>query len=312
MRALIPETEVIVALDTNVVRNLCYETPCWVSSFAQMAKNGYHFCLSDVLLAELLHQFEEESFTFAEYSAAIGQVDTFISSDLPFLPGKNQLYQMSGIIDNDLPNDFNPKFVQAYSIATWEWMKTISSSADLFSKPMTFKADGQCYKAAFQKGKARDALDEEREGWSKFIKRYDSLPKDAIPGYQAEMLANMRIEIDSWASCDPPLSVRFDLWIKNILRTVQQRTKSRDPYSPDSRKRKNDGIDILLQHAFLLPAFICLYDKKFLCNFAEIESFQKTWFLTPEELVAQWEQGYAPSPQWPAKKANKTEQTPNN
>ncbi|ODS34387.1 MAG: hypothetical protein SCARUB_00518 [Candidatus Scalindua rubra] len=287
-------------MDTNVIRNLCYADEPWITTFQKMASDGYHFCLSDILFAEFLEQFERGSIIGEQYRIAIQRANMFVSRTLPVLPGKAELYQMSGIKDKHLSNDFDPEYTQRDSEAKWGWMKALSEPADLAIKVVRVKVGNQAYKYSFQAGVAARTLDEERLKWSQFVKQFDALTTNRIREKRTEILKKMAEIEDNWADCDPPLSVRFDLWNKNLFETVAQRSISKEPYNPESNKRKNDGIDFLLKQAFLLPALVCTADKNFIGRFANIDSFQKEWIYTPEDLTDAWTRKEITRPEWPS------------
>lgn len=160
-RFIIPEDEVVVTLDTGVIRNLCHDTPAWVEIFEDMAKHGYHFCLSDVLLAEIVNQFERGSITETQWQNCIRQVAQFVSKKLPFLPGKRQLFNMSGIREKDVHYDFDPEFEERYSQAIWTYLSSATDVGFLKNHAVVFSANGQKYKCKLQFGDAEQALADE-------------------------------------------------------------------------------------------------------------------------------------------------------
>ena len=299
MRTIIPESEQIVALDTGIAWALRNTAPAWVATFASMRQSGYHFCISDVFLAEFLNQFETGRLTPAEFTHAVEQMDGFISAVLPILPGKRQLYQMAGIHDPEMPPAEDPIFTQAYSTATWNWLKGLTDPTSLASTQATFTYLGQRYICPFQSGVANTELQSERDDWSTFVRGFDPLPKDTLHQYRNEMLTNMRTTVDGWAQCTPPMSTRLDLWQKSLLETAIQRNQSVGAFNPDSDRRRNDAIDALLKLTFLLPGFVCTLDQNFVARFAPIESFQKEWLVAPDHLATLWKKGSNPRTTWP-------------
>lgn len=97
-RKFIPADTCVVALDTNVLRELCYGEPGWVTTFAEMSRNGYAFCLADAALAEVTNQFEQGSITAEQLEKAMRQAESFICAELPVLPGKRDLAGMVGCL----------------------------------------------------------------------------------------------------------------------------------------------------------------------------------------------------------------------
>lgn len=299
MRAIIHESEQIVALDTNIARELCYSQPAWVNVFNRMRDDGYHFCLSDILLAEFLNQFESGRITPQQYQASMAQIDTFISWILPVLPGKRQLYQMTGIHDGGLPYVDGPEFTRAYSQAIWNWMRDLSTPVDFTATIATFEYAGQQYQCPFQAGTVGAKLQAERDQWSSLVHQFDNMPQDRLHEFREQMLIKMRNTVDSWAICTPPMSVRLDLWLKFLLETIVQRTQSVGAYNPDSKRRRNDSIDALLKLTFLLPGFVCTLDRRYIARFDPIDSFQKFWIQAPDDLSHKWTNGIGPVTVWP-------------
>jgi len=299
MRNIIPESEQIVALDTGIGWALRHTEPVWISTFTNMRDVGYHFCISDIFLVEFLNQFETGRLTPAEFTHAIDQLNKCVSRRLPILPGKRQLYQMAGIHDPETPPTEDPKFTMAYSNATWGWLRSLSDPASLQSTQARFTYNGQEYVCPFQRGVASTELQSERDDWRTFIRGFDLLPKDTLHRFRDEILENMRHTVDGWASCTPPMSTRLDLWQKSILETAIQRNQSVGAFNPESDRRRNDAIDALLKLAFLLPAFVCTLDQNFISRFTPIDSFQKAWFVTPEQLAEAWSNGTNPRTAWP-------------
>lgn len=299
MRAIIPETEQIVALDTGIAWELRNSTPIWVAMFATMREHGYHFCISDIFLAEFLNQFETAQHSSAEFRSVVQQLDRFVSPVLPVLPGKRQLYQMAGIHDPTMPPSDTPEFTELYSVATWDWIRSLTDVLSMRTTQPTYSYNGQPYVCPLQSEKVATVLQSQREEWSSSVKRNDSLPPDALFHYREDMLADMQRAVDNDATCTPPISTRLDLWLKSLLETLIQRNQSIGRFNPDASKRRNDSIDALLQLAFLLPAFICTLDTKIVSRFAPLDSFQKAWLVSPSQLANAWATGNNPRTDWP-------------
>jgi hypothetical protein len=75
--------------------------------------------------------------------------------------------------------------------------------------------------------------------------------------------------------------------------------KEKEPYDPESPKKRNDGIDADLYRYLLLPALIVTQDKAFFGGLSDIQSFQKGWFYTPQLLADEWLNGNQRAPTWP-------------
>ena len=299
MRSIIPESEQIVALDTKIGWELRNTEPAWLKTFVSMSQSGYHFCISDIFIAEFFNQLETGRLTPAEFMHAVKQMDRFISGMLPILPGKRQLYQITGIHNPEMPQAEKPGFTQADSIAKWNWMKSITDYASLSTNPTAFTYNGQALEHTFQQGVVNAELQLERDTWIALIESFDSEPKDTLYLQRDNRLAKMRSDIDSDSHCVPPASTRYDLLLKFLLETAIQRNQSVGEFNHKKTKRLNDAIDSLLLLTFLLPGFVCTTDTPFVSRFDPIKSFQKEWFITPNQLATQWINGTNPRTIWP-------------
>ena len=304
MRLIIPETEQIVALDTCVARELCYSEPPWVSTFEAMRQEGYHFCLSDILVTEILNQFETGQITPVEYGLAIQRLNRFVSLTLPILPRGEELYQMAGIGGLKESATGDPALPQAFWIAFWQWFKSLRNPGQMHSTPISFTYQGEPCSWSYESGGPGTTLQNVRNECISSLEdcvmqKSDCTEKCECPIARDQIIACLQAFVDRQAECSPPLSQRLDLFIKDLAERVVQRNRSKSPYNPKSRKRRNDGIDILLEPIFLLPCFGCTLDTKFIARFNSIDSFQKAWLVTPEELKEQWDAGCKPRTMWP-------------
>ena len=96
-RAIIPKSKIIISLDTNIIRNLCYKEHNWVDDFYEMSKENYFFCLPDYSLFEFINQFVKKSgktIPLKIFQKGIKQFARFISPDLPVLFGGKRLFQL--------------------------------------------------------------------------------------------------------------------------------------------------------------------------------------------------------------------------
>ena len=245
-----------------------------------------------------MNQFETKILTPTEFINIVNQMDQFISTVLPILPGNKQLYQIADIYDSTMPKAEEPEFTQTYSIAQWNWMKSLTNHASLISTPISFICKGKPYNFQFLSGVINTVLQSERDGWSTYVKSLDSEPEDTFHQHRNEMLENIRKNIDTNVDCAPPLSIRHDLYLKFLLETAIQRNKSKGKFNPDSDRRRNDAIDSLLNLTFLLPGFVCTLDLAFTSRFDAIDSFQKGWIITPNQLAERWTNGENPTTTW--------------
>jgi len=156
-----------------------------------------------------------------------------------------------------------------------------------------FEADGQKYRNSVKYGAAAKELNAERVKWVSEMSREPKYDVD----FPAEVEAIKR-DFDTWSTTEGfPLSLRGE-----ILAHVQVEWEMRiaSGYSPDSRKRRNDGIDFLLHFAFMWPALLVTTDAGVLGFLKGLSSFQSKWIYLPDDLALAWKTGRLNEPVWPA------------
>jgi hypothetical protein len=165
---------------------------------------------------------------------------------------------------------------------------------------MTFFCKGKEYNACIDFENSEKLLKTERENWFNFIKNYDSFPKNKI-AFQKEVILNgMKSALDdSFNGGLPSLSIRLDILICYVVRRAEERNRLKRPYNPESKSKRNDGIDFLLTFAFILPALLCTCDKKISNSLKMLPSFQSRWIYRPEELASAWLNKQIVTPVWP-------------
>lgn len=295
-RHFIAEGRIIVALDTNVLRDLCYAEPSWLPVFVEMAHDRYEFCIADNAIAEIVAQFERAAMTDTEYQTAMGRLSTFISPLLPVLPGKFDLRGMIEALEKG--ETFAPREAHVLSLATWALLEGAKSLADL-RKGIEYNDGPRSFRMSAKQDGADDALQEERDHWIGHIKQYDILPKGELPKHSTDVLAGMRDAIDKDVNVEPKMSVRLDLALRQMQRQVEARTRAKEPYNPETHRKRNDGIDFTLTFALMLPALLCTSDGNYCTTLRQLPSFQTAWVYKPDELADAWAKKTVVDPRWP-------------
>lgn len=288
-RLLVPDDQIIVVLDTAPVRDLAYatETPHWVDTFARMAEQGYSFSIADGALAELLAQRQRNALSAADCQSIVDRLKRFLNLKLPVLLGKKDLSGMLQI--NDEPWDANE--CRDLSLHGWKLLTRCANPDDQQASPAW-------------------ALEEERDdwkglfaGWQKIVDAINAEdPTDPIDvsTLTSGVLEGMERSQDKWNSLVPPMSVRMHLQNRYYWRQFVRTQKKKDAYNPDSSKKRNDGIDADLYRYLLLPALVVTRDNGFFSKkLSDIESFQKGWFYSAQQLADEWIRGIGPAPTWP-------------
>lgn len=283
-----------VALDTGIFRELCHtkSEPEWFSPFVKMAKDGWSFHLTDVCFAEIIAARERSAITDAEGKRAVVLLEQILSEYFPCLPGNRKLFHLCGIRDKGGPiYDFDEDFEREYSVATWKWLKQRMASGKI-SEEVTFTVKGKVYKCPIKEREAEAVLKEEREKW------INTMTHKPEPDFDcAKSVQNIKRDFDEQIETDGlPMSVRGDI-IAHAWAELGRRVAS--GYNPSSPKRRNDGIDFLLNYPFLWPALLVTTDKNFKKFLRCLNSYQAQWVFLPEELAEKWEQQALIEPTWP-------------
>ncbi|CAJ7708560.1 Uncharacterised protein [Burkholderia pseudomallei] len=293
-RKLIPDELTIVVLDTCTVRELAYADaiPGWVSTFADMAKNGYSFSLADGALTELLAQYIRASIDETKLAVIVGAIETFLNPDLPVLLGKKDVMGMIGESDDPA---WSPDETAAYSKAGWALLKSPSNLTK--EQRMDIVA----------------ALQDERHAWIKAFAIFDAAHaawlqsepdgerKHPLKQHKHPALDVALKRLASFGRTQPPtLAERSDLQMRYTWRQWVRTRQDKHAYDPTNENNENDGIDFDLYRYLMLPALVVSEDKGFHSRIADIKSPQRGWFWRAQTLADAWTRGERPRPVWAA------------
>lgn len=285
-RNLIPDSQIIVVLDTSPVRNLAHvEAPEWVTTFAAMAKDGYSFSLADATVAELLTQVRSGRIPLEGYKKMTELLTTFLNPKFPILPGKIDLEAMINV--NEVPHNLDE--ILYLSQEAWRQLLAPHEPTVALGAPL------------------EELLDEERREWADLLKMWavnsftfgiDIAKSDSDD--VAEFLADLVGQsLYPDAEIEPPMAVRMHLELRYRFRQMARSAQRKRAYDPEKQKNRNDGIDVDLYKYFILPALAVTEDGGFFNSLDSIRSFQREWFIRPEALAARWLAGERPQPVWP-------------
>lgn len=301
-RKIIPDDQIVVVFDTSPIRSLAYvtEPPDWAKTFVEMSSDGYSFSLSDGACAELINQRGSGALNDEQARKIVEMIEPILNKDVPVFLGKMDILEIINCPD---PGRFwNAEEFYELSKSAWQTLKKV------FYEPVA------------RQEKAGEILQEERDSWvrifDKFRSKEDEILKKASESMTNEEFEKFRNELrDEYCSkaldaaldslnkecnCRPPMSVRCDLQMRLLWRQYVRSMKEKDPYNPESKKKRNDGIDFDLCRYFLLPALVVADESGFFDKIKDIESFQLPWFLRPQDLADMWVKKLKPRPSWPA------------
>ncbi|WEE79507.1 hypothetical protein LZ683_09150 [Comamonas testosteroni] len=285
-RQIISDNEIIVVLDTSTVRNLAFvsEPPSWVTTFAKMSRDGYSFSLADAAAAELLNQVRSNRTIISKHKQSIEWVSTFLNPEIRVLPGGIDVQRM--IDSTDIRHAEETRH-----LADIAWEMLLHPLEEDVEDRRPFD----------------ELLDEDRDEWMSYLADTDEhlymfgldvrrSDPTLVKDYLIDLLAGA---IDKGESIFPPFSTRRHLEIRYRVRQYVRTTLTKKPYNPASKKNRNDGIDLTLYDYLMLPALVLANDSGFYSSLNDIDSFQKSWFMTPEKLASEWLEGKRPHPKWP-------------
>lgn len=288
-RHLVPEDKIIVVLDTAPARNLAYlnTPPAWVETYEQMASDGYSFSLSEVAVAELIAQRQRGALSADDCRKICEGLERFLNPELPVLLGN---YDLGGMLNiNEIP--WSAGECQSLSQLAWMMLNACAHPDDEQDTP-------------------EPVLQEERDEWIAFFEGWQGildihnaedpstpLDLDAMTPQMLELIAQSQ---DKHCVLEPPRSVRLHLEARYRWRQFVRKQQRKGGYDPESKKKKNDGIDANLFLYLILPAFVVTEDNLFFGGLEGIDSFQASWFFKPQALADAWAGGTRPAPTWPA------------
>ena len=286
-RLIFPDEHCIVVFDTSPLRNLAYleEAPNWIDTFRQMSQDNYYFSISDGACAELLIQRAEGRIPDAGFRRMLDWIEPFLNIKVPVFPGKRDIMELIHCSSEE-HEWCEDEFFRLSELA-WQFLKDSSESSRRLHTS------------------AELVLQEERDHWIALFKQMrkkieqTSIPPTELDERGGPILSAAFAQMDAECNCTPPMSIRTDLQLRLAWRQYVRSEKIKQPYDPESFKKRNDGIDFDLYRYFLLPAFVVADDRGFFNALEGIESFQRGWFCKPEELAEAWQEGERPKPNWP-------------
>lgn len=289
-------TDILVGLDTCILRNLAYDEPAWLAPFEAMSKAGIKFSFLDNVSAEITQALQEERLTFESLKLAIARAETFLFKAAPILPGGKDLRWIIGATDVG-PGKLEP-FTHASAI--WINMRNSRSLRDL-ETPFITGDESQAFEMSIaEQPQVAGIFDEARTRWIENIKAFDEADPGTMEAISGPLLAEMRLDIDNGRVVpSPPLSTRLDLLLRYRVRLAEMRNQTEAKrLNPESQKRRNDAIDMTMLSALMLPAILCL-ESKFARSLRLLSGFQTAWVHDADSLVAAWQGGTLLRPEWP-------------
>lgn len=301
-RRVIPDDQCIVVIDTSPIRNIAESgfVPPWVGTFAAMVKDGYSFSLADVTFAELLSQ-RLSGQNDGDYDLMISSLHGFLNPEFPVLPGKTDIMQMIGA--KPCREGWSEAEVRRMSQHAWGMLLTATLPAAnpaLLSTLSTNSTIGAAQAQEF----LEQMLQEERDAWirmhSDLKARWEANGRKELHEYEHSELDDALVRSDHGEAVVPSMTVRNDFQVRFMWRQFVRNQKTKNPYNPSSRKKRNDGIDFDFLLYLALPAFFLAEEQGFdKTKIGEIPSFQTNWILAPQELADAWTKGDKPWAKWP-------------
>lgn len=290
--------DVLVALDTCVLRDLGYAEPPWFTTFVEMARAGVKFSFLDNVPAEIVLSLQEARLDFDKFRLARERAAQFVFAKLPVLPGGTDLRWAIGATDVEPADGVSP-FDQGSAL--WTNLNTSSSLNEMETPFISGRLGAEFEMSIALPRDVAAMFDTARDRWISNIMRFDELEPDSLVKIRDDLLEEMRKDLDTGRPVPPPpLSVRTDLLLNYRVRIGELRNKVEDKrLNPESEKRRNDAIDVTMLGALMLPALLCL-ESKFYKSLKLLPSFQANWVYDAASLAGAWTRGEVRAPSWPA------------
>lgn len=300
-----------VALDTNILWDLRGDRPepDWFPSWRTMADHSVRFSISDFALLEFVNQFLRGDFCDSAFTGAMDRARKVVWPDLPLLPPVPRLKRL---LEESEANSAKATEERANIIGLWRKVSESTSISELRT-PQRYQILGLPVFVDPTLHEPQEVLARLRSIWTRIFDSYDEATESELRSKAnlgqpectpralearralAEAHTQAILASDGW-SLSHPFNKRFELVIEYLLDRSIASARRKSPYNPHANRNQNDGLDFLMLHALMIPAFIVTRDqepKKRLRNLSRPEA---EMLLTPAELVERWNQGtLAPS-----------------
>ena len=252
-----------ILLDTCTVRNHLHATGKQLDFGAiRSSSELLRFSLPGGAGVELLEQLTEGRVSWREWANGIPAIDSILDQRWPLLPTGRQLAAIAGT-QTDIEIDIEAE--RRHLRAVWRLQRHSKNTADLERGGWFEGADGQRYAIKLELPKLQAAGTGERDSWKNYIHHIQTLlPSLGIKqATEADILALMKMNQGTYPGDPPDLGDKLDSVARMIARLVAQALKKKDPYNPDTERRRGDAFDISLLFYVPLPCVICTADEKF-------------------------------------------------
>jgi len=252
-----------ILLDTCTIRNHLHAIGKQLDFGAiRSSTEQLRFSLPGGAGVELLEQLTESRVSWQEWTKGIPAIDSILDQRWPLLPTGRQLAAIAGT-QTDVSIDIEAERRQLRAV--WRLQRHSKSTADLQRGGWYEGADGKRYAIKLELPKLQAAGTSERDSWKGYIRHIQTLlPSLGVnQASEAEILALMKMNQGTYPGDSPDLGDKLDSVARMIARLVSQALKKKDPYNPDTEKRRGDAFDISLLFYVPLPSVICTADEKF-------------------------------------------------
>lgn len=252
-----------ILLDTCTIRNHLHAIGKQLDIDAiRSSTEQLRFSLPGGAGVELLEQLTEGRVSWDEWKNGIPRVDSILDQRWPLLPTGRQLAAIAGT-QTDIVIDIEAE--RRHLRAVWRLQRHSKCTADLQRGGWYEGADGQKYGIKLEIPKLQTAGSAQRESWKNYIHHIQTLlPSLGVSKVsEADILALMKMNQGTYPGDPPDLGDKLDSVARMIARLVAQALKTKDPYNPDTEKRRGNAFDISLLFYVPLPSVICTADEKF-------------------------------------------------
>lgn len=276
----------IVVLDTSTVRSVLQNEPQAIRHWPDILfySSRATFRLSDTAIAELILQLAEGRLYWSNWTGQIHLVDAILDKKLPVEPcNRNLGHVLSGFTHEVIPEDVLARQV-------WRLLKDCRTLDDL-NRACEFLYDGGTMRVQFtplsqaQKfmGNLRDQWASEFDDSLRLFRVWQTKEPGSITSLD-QLVRALSAHLDGERLTDPPMSQKFDAWLRNRAERIWSSARSKDPYNPLSDNNSGDALDDhMLQYLSLPQARILTQDGRFMRRVRQTNTFQGDRVISLQE-----------------------------
>ncbi len=238
-----------IVLDTNVVRNLAYESGCRIDIEAAVAhRHEIQFSIASAAVREVLTQLLNSGFTFKDWQKAARTLDRFISQDLPVFP---RLINFNDIMNFVTDNLIESVEVINASKYVWRVVKGIEDP----------NWPNQVDRNSFING----IIEPPRNEYIQFIDNFINIGE--IHNESQDQIIKRTLDFFSHQYGGSNTAGIMEVPARSLGRFIYLQRQEKNPLNPKAKKRRGDPYDFEILHVTAIPETqLCTADKKLIIH----------------------------------------------